>query len=382
MGGWIVAARMRSMLVRAAPLEWRLRFDQIRNRIRVSRPVTLLVSALVQVPTVIGWLRPVVLVPVGALAGLPAEHLEALLAHELAHIRRHDYLVNILQSVAEALLFYQPTVWWISNQIRNERELCCDDIAFATNGDAFLYANALVELEAHRPAHLNPALAANGGSLKERISRLVGQPAHFSRPLPGPGAAVAAVLIVVSSYAVFAQQEQKARPSFEAVSIKPNDLGGGHQSMNTSPGRMPAQTTTKALIQLAYGLKDFQVTGGPAWLGNDNYDFTATTGTAIDLPTKVLRPYLQSLLTDRFHLKFHRETKELPAYLLLPAKNGPKLTPHTGPAGHQSTNSNGNGAKVTMSGTDLSMADFASYLSPRSCAARSSITRKSRESST
>jgi beta-lactamase regulating signal transducer with metallopeptidase domain len=86
--------------------------------------VQLLVSPLVEVPTVVGWLRPVILAPVGALTGLSPDHVEALLAHELAHIRRCDYLVNMLQSVAEALLFYHPAVWWISGEIRAERELC------------------------------------------------------------------------------------------------------------------------------------------------------------------------------------------------------------------------------------------------------------------
>ncbi len=128
-GGWVVAARMRSMLVRRAPPEWQETLRKLGARIGLSRPVRLLVSALVQVPTVVGWLRPVVLVPVGALGGLPAEHLEALLLHELAHIRRHDYLINILQSVAESLLFYHPAVWWVSGHIRAEREPCCDDVA-------------------------------------------------------------------------------------------------------------------------------------------------------------------------------------------------------------------------------------------------------------
>ena len=126
-GGWAIAARMRSNLVRPAPPEWQRKIDRLVIRVRVSRPVRLLVSAMVPTPTVVGWLRPVVLMPIGALAGLPPEHVEALLAHELAHIRRHDYLVNILQSVAESLLFYHPAVWWISGRIRDEREVCCDD---------------------------------------------------------------------------------------------------------------------------------------------------------------------------------------------------------------------------------------------------------------
>ncbi|MGD1071442.1 MAG: M56 family metallopeptidase, partial [Bryobacteraceae bacterium] len=114
MGGWMVAARTRSRLVRPAPPEWQRTLDHLKARIGLSVPVRLLVSALVQVPSVVGWLRPVVLVPIGALTGLPPEHIEALLLHELAHIRRRDYLVNMLQGVAESLLFYHPAVWWVS----------------------------------------------------------------------------------------------------------------------------------------------------------------------------------------------------------------------------------------------------------------------------
>src|SRR5262249_44402746 len=105
LGASLAAARMRSKFVGPAPPAWQTAVDQLGARIRVSRPVKLLVSAIVRVPTVIGWLRPVILVPTGALSGLPADHIEALLAHELAHIRRCDYLVNILQSIVEVLLF-------------------------------------------------------------------------------------------------------------------------------------------------------------------------------------------------------------------------------------------------------------------------------------
>ncbi|HVY92286.1 MAG TPA: M56 family metallopeptidase, partial [Bryobacteraceae bacterium] len=192
-GGWLVAARMRRMFVRQAPADWQRTLDGIGTRIGVSRPVKLLVSALVQVPTVLGWLRPIVLMPVGALAGLPAEHVEMLLAHELAHIRRHDYLINVLQGVAEALLFYHPAVWWISGHIRAEREICCDDIAVSITGDAFTYACALADLESRRPEWMSPALAADGGSLPERIGRLLNQPV---RARPRSGAAVAATVLL------------------------------------------------------------------------------------------------------------------------------------------------------------------------------------------
>src|SRR5439155_21398489 len=161
MGSWIVAAGMRSTQARPAPPEWQTNVGKLASRIGLSRPGRLLVSAVVQVPTVVGWIRPVVLMPIGALTGLPSEQVEALLLHELTHIRRHDYLVNILQGFAEALLFYHPAVWWVSSQIRIERELCCDDAAVSASGDVLTYARALAELESFRPAHLNAVIAAN-----------------------------------------------------------------------------------------------------------------------------------------------------------------------------------------------------------------------------
>ena len=198
--GWIVAARIRSTQIRPAPPEWQQTLNRLQARVGVSRPVRLLISALVQTPAVVGWLKPVVLVPIGALAGLPSDQIEALLIHELAHIRRHDYLVNILQSMAEALLFYHPAVWWVSGHIRAEREMCCDDVAVSLTGDVFTYASALAQLEASRPGHLHAAIAANGGSLAGRIGRLLGQSRPVSRTPSGPAVLVTAILLMVAAY--------------------------------------------------------------------------------------------------------------------------------------------------------------------------------------
>src|SRR5213076_1329469 len=131
-------------------------------------------TTLVDVPMVVGWLRPAILLPVAALASLSTTQIEAILAHELAHIRRHDYAVNVLQAIVETLLFYHPAVWWLSNRIRVEREHCCDDVAVALFGNPLQYARALTRFEELRldPAHA--LLAANGGSLLTRIRRLVG----------------------------------------------------------------------------------------------------------------------------------------------------------------------------------------------------------------
>ena len=100
----------------------------------IARPVVLLESCLADVPLVIGWLRPVIVAPIGMLAGLPADHVEAILLHELAHIRRADYLVNLVQTAVEGILFYHPAVWWVSGGVRAERENCCDDQVAAVRG--------------------------------------------------------------------------------------------------------------------------------------------------------------------------------------------------------------------------------------------------------
>ncbi|HVR43030.1 MAG TPA: M56 family metallopeptidase [Thermoanaerobaculia bacterium] len=155
-----------------AESEWNLALTRVARRIGLQRPVRLLHSARVEVPTVIGVMRPVILVPLSALSGLTPEQIETIVAHELAHIRRHDYLVNLMQSAIETLLFYNPAVWWISRQVRIERENCCDDLAVAVCGDRLLYARALTELEELR-AIARPGLAATGGSLLGRIRRIV-----------------------------------------------------------------------------------------------------------------------------------------------------------------------------------------------------------------
>ncbi|MDB6110377.1 MAG: Regulatory sensor-transducer, BlaR1/MecR1 family, partial [Pedosphaera sp.] len=173
--GWLQVRRLTRTA--AIPLEglWQERLAELANRLRVSRPVRLLQSALVEVPTVIGWLRPVILLPASCLAGLTPAQLEAVLAHELAHIRRHDYFINLLQSLAETLLFYHPAVWWVSRRIREEREHCCDDLAVRTCGDRITYARALATLEELRLAPPQLALAAGGAPLLERIRRLAGR---------------------------------------------------------------------------------------------------------------------------------------------------------------------------------------------------------------
>ncbi len=176
LAGWVQIQRVRGRLVEQASEQWRAVMVELARRLRVSRPVRLLVSAAAQVPMAIGWLRPVILLPASTITGLTPEQLRAVLAHELAHIRRYDYLVNILQSVVETVLFYHPAVWWVSRRIRVEREHCCDDMAVAVSGNVLSYARALEQMELLRAEPARLAVAATSGSLLARIRRLVGMP--------------------------------------------------------------------------------------------------------------------------------------------------------------------------------------------------------------
>jgi beta-lactamase regulating signal transducer with metallopeptidase domain len=188
LGGWAQLQRLKRRMVRPVADAVQTRLTILAERLGIHRAVGLLESALVDVPTVVGWIKPVILLPASALTGLSAEQLEAILAHELAHIRRYDYLVNILQTVVEILGFYHPALWWVSHRIRIERENCCDDLAVQICGDSVRYARALTHLEEMRHSRTQLAVAADGGSLISRIARLLGHPVNDDRRfawLPG-----------------------------------------------------------------------------------------------------------------------------------------------------------------------------------------------------
>jgi beta-lactamase regulating signal transducer with metallopeptidase domain len=181
LGGWIAVQRLRVIGTRPLGADVQAMLRRLADRLRLRRVIAIMQSAVVQTPIVTGWLRPVVLLPVSAVTGLTPAQLEAILAHELAHIRRHDYLVNLLQSLVETVLFYHPAVWWASGRMRAERERCCDDMAVALCGDHIGYAEALAAVVAARMPM--PALAAGslgGRDLLDRIGRILGLPTHVS----------------------------------------------------------------------------------------------------------------------------------------------------------------------------------------------------------
>ena len=172
-GGFLLIARLRRRESHPIHGELLALCREMQQKLGITRAVRFCESLHLDAPAVIGWFKPVVLLPITALTGLNELQLRAVIAHELAHIRRFDAFFNLFQVAAETLLFYHPAVWWISRRIRAERENCCDDVALAMCGNPSEYARALALMEEWRVAP-SFAMAANRGPLASRVARLLG----------------------------------------------------------------------------------------------------------------------------------------------------------------------------------------------------------------
>ncbi len=178
LGGLAYTQRLKHYRVESVSDEWEQAFKRLSGMLKLNKATRILQSTLVKVPMVIGYFKPVVLIPVSAFTGLSPKQLEIIILHELAHIVRRDYIINMLQSVVEIIFFYHPAVWWMSKIVRAEREHCCDDIAIEKSGDSVNYARALANIQEQILVNENLAMAIGGGSnnLIKRIKRLLNQP--------------------------------------------------------------------------------------------------------------------------------------------------------------------------------------------------------------
>lgn len=187
---------LRAMLraARALP-EWQARARAMAEQLGLRRVIPVLASVQVATPTLVGWMRPAVILPLAVLARMPPAQIDMVLAHELAHLRRFDHVANLFQVVLETLFYYHPVVHWVSRDARNERELCCDAMALRVTGGARRdFVAALAELEGMRGDHAELALAASGGVLVERAWFIAGTaPARPQRRVRG--SALLAVLV-------------------------------------------------------------------------------------------------------------------------------------------------------------------------------------------
>jgi beta-lactamase regulating signal transducer with metallopeptidase domain len=234
--GWYTVRRLRTVGISPVPASAQSVLERTSQRLGLRRATQILQSTLVQVPVVAGYFRPVILVPMSVISGLPVSQLEAILAHELAHIRRHDYLVNLLQTLVETVFFYHPAVWWLSRQIRNERENCCDDLAVGVVGSGADYSRALLAVaELHRTSTAL-ALGVRDGSLLGRVRRILGgEPSQHvggGGMLVGLGLMVAATVVVLSALAPAGDTSSSATsaPVAPAESPEPGEASWGQVS--------------------------------------------------------------------------------------------------------------------------------------------------------
>jgi TonB family protein len=276
----LATLRRRSTAPEAAVLGMTAR---LMERMHLRRPVRVLMNAATDSPSVVGWIRPVVLLPAAAILGLTPPQLEAVLAHEFAHILRYDYLVNMLQTVAETLLFYHPAVWWASARIRRERELCCDDLAVAACGDALCYARALTRLERMRLTAPAMALGSTGGPLLYRIRRIVGEADQGHTPSKLPGVlALCLGLLALAVHVPWARGQQPDAPAAATAETDAvtDDLGvtvnlGGATVSDREPVAYPDAAFEKGIqgtvvievtLDATGAVSDARVLSGPAEL--------------------------------------------------------------------------------------------------------------------
>ncbi len=253
----------------------------LRERLGLQRAVAIVITQQTDGPSVVGWLRPVILLPAATLLGLSEQQLAAVLTHELAHIRRHDYLVNLVQNLVETLLFYHPAVWWTSERMRQERELCCDDAAVDSCGDALCYARALTVLEKLRASGVSLAMGSTGGSLLFRIRRLMGVQSRETASSRLP--AIAALLLGVACLGLnmnWARAQEQGVQGTVAILASPDspgvqvDVGGATVVERTGveyPGyawerKIGGIVVVEATLDAQGNVSDARILSGPAEL--------------------------------------------------------------------------------------------------------------------
>jgi uncharacterized protein (TIGR03435 family) len=330
---------------------WLRKWRQISAAMRAASPRTLAVgvpvfctSSLLE-PGVFGILRPVLLLPEGIMDRLTAAQLDAIVAHEMCHVRRRDNLTFALHMVVETLFWFHPLVWWIRARLVEERELACDEAVLQSGNKAEVYAEGILNVcKFYVESPLACVSGVSGSDLKKRIVRIMTGKAAlrlgFSRKLLLGLAGLLAVAAPVAFGLIHEQQISAAPqpddtaaklPAFEVASIKPNKSGEMRMGIRFKPDGITMEGVTPQLILTqAFHVEDDRIVGAPSWVQSDRFDIEAKVAPEDAPKLDKLKPVqrmemLQPLLEDRFSLKFHHETREMPVYVLEVAKGGSKL---------------------------------------------------------
>jgi bla regulator protein BlaR1 len=346
--GWRSASRM---VANAELITLGREFDalsHVQSRARVRVPVRLLLSPAGMEPGVFGIIRPVLLWPVGLSERLDHTQIEAIVAHEIEHVRRRDNLSCAVHAFVESIFWFHPLVRWMSTRLSEERERACDESVLHQNSRREAYAESILKVCAFC---VEPAAACvsgvSGADLKQRILRIMthrsGMALSFGRKCLLSLAAVTVIAAPIG-FGVLHGQSASAGPSadesastanlpkYDVVSIKPVAADDGRLMIMFRPSGVELKgIPVQMLLQQAFGVEKDRIVGAPDWVRSRHFDFEAKV-TADDaakmqkLKMQQRNAMMLPVLEDRFHLKYHHETRELPMYALVIAKGGPKLT--------------------------------------------------------
>ena len=332
-------------------LRWWRSWRHIRTAVREAAPfechatVPVRMSSSLMEPGVFGAIRPVMLLPEGIAGRLTQSQLNAIVEHEMCHVRRRDNLTFTLHMIVEALFWFHPLVWWIGARLVEERERACDEAVLEHGNKAEVYAESILSVckfcvESPLPC----AAGVSGSDLRKRIVRImsecVARRLGTSRKILLGGAGFAAIALPTaigifhaSQTAVLARAQDAPAdlPKYDVASIKPNKSGEMKIMMMFKPnGVSMTGATTQMMLTQAFSVEDDRIVGAPSWVKSDRFDVEAKVApedaSKLDKLKREQRfTMLQPLLEDRFNLKFHHETRELPVYELVLSKGGSKL---------------------------------------------------------
>jgi bla regulator protein blaR1 len=323
---------------------WWRQWLPVRAAVRAATPVTLLdepdlaglpvlQSSLMFEPGVIGVRRPVLLVPAGLVERLTPAQIRALVAHERCHVRCHDNLFAAINMAVEAIFWFHPLVWWIAARQIDERERACDEAVLRAGSEPTDYAEGI--LTVCRWSLASPVICISGitgSDLRTRIEAIMAS--RIGRRLNGTGRillALGAVTMLggpigLGLFDVAAQSSNAPAARFDVVAIKRSPEGGSGVTFAPMPGGRlhVVNNPVMNLIQNAYNIPQYRITGAPEWVKEERYDLEAKTEGSPSRAEMMLK--LQTLLADRFRLKIHRETKDGPVFILTVPKGGSRLS--------------------------------------------------------
>jgi bla regulator protein BlaR1 len=327
-----------------------------RIRAAIRRSTLLTIPARIEIrsspgllePGVVGLFRPILLLPAGIAERLEPPQFEAVLAHELCHVRRRDNITSAIHMIVEAVFWFHPLVWWIGARLIEERERACDEAVLRLGSKPHDYAEGILRIcKSYVESPLSCVSGVTGSDLKKRIQAIlmesVGCELTFAKRVILAVAVMAAITVPLAMGIMgvprIQAQSQQPTPKFEVASIKSCSTFSRSAYLELLPGTFNSGcTTVQRLVQQAYGLfaegqmnpgSSLTVVGGPAWTTSDLYEIDAKAKDPQG-HSMMNGPMLQALLEARFRLKVHRESRELPVYVLTVAEGGSKLQPFQG----------------------------------------------------